>query len=313
VGLSENDIAETLKTLVFPRGWGSPHSNGVLIGLLGRGIQSSRTPAMHEREGARLGLNYTYQLIDFDALGLTDEALGAVFAAAGRVGFAGFNVTHPFKQSIVAHLAQLDSEAEAIGAVNTVVLQRGSSSGHNTDSWGFATSFRESMTGCSLERVVQIGAGGAGAAVAYALLDLGAADLAIVDSSPGKAHDLAGRLTPRFGRRVRPTSADQATVEAASGIVNTTPVGMAKYPGVPFAPDWLTPQQWVAEIIYFPEETELLRRARALGCRALPGTGMAIFQAVRAFELFTGIAADPAAMSGHFRAADDQATTMGGL
>jgi shikimate dehydrogenase len=313
VDLSEEDIVARLETLVVQKNAGSRRGDSFLIGLLGRGIQASRTPAMHEREGARLALNYTYLLLDFDTLLLSDEALGAVLATAARLGFAGLNVTHPFKQSVMAHLELLEREAEAIGAVNTVVFQNGASCGHNTDSWGFATSFRESMAGCGLERVVQFGAGGAGAAVAYALLDLGVADLAIVDSVPGKAGDLAGRLASRFGRHVRAATADPAMLGTASGIVNTTPVGMAKYPGVPFAAEHLTPRQWVSEIIYFPEETELLRRARALGCRVLPGTGMAIYQAVRAFELFTGIAADPAAMIGHFRAADKQATTMGGL
>jgi shikimate dehydrogenase len=313
VDACEHVVARKLAGLVGQTSAGQARRHGILIGLLGRGIQSSRTPTMHEREGARLGLDYTYLLIDFDTLGLPDAALGAVAAATGRMGFAGLNVTHPFKQSIVGHLDRIDAEAEAIGAVNTVVFHNGASSGHNTDSWGFAAGFRAGMTGCPLDRVMQFGAGGAGAAVACALLDLGAADLAIVDSDPGKARDLAGRLAPRFGRRARPALADRAEVGAASGIVNATPVGMAKYPGVPFAAHWLTPRQWVAEIVYFPEETELLRQARALGCRALPGTGMAIFQAVRAFELFTGIAADPAAMTGHFRAADKQATTMGGL
>jgi shikimate dehydrogenase len=258
---------------------------------------------MHEREAARIGLNCMYVLIDFDALGLSDQVLGTVFAAASRIGFSGLNVTHPFKQSIMPHLARLDREAQAIGAVNAVVFHNRAGSGHNTDSWGFAASFRESMTACSLGRVMQFGAGGAGAAVAHALLDLGAEDLAIVDSDPGKARDLASRLATRFGRRVHPASVDPATVGTASGIVNTTPVGMAKYPGVPFAPDWLAPRQWVAEIVYFPEETELLRRARALGCRTLAGTGMAIHQAVRAFVLFRGVAADPGAFTGIFRAA----------
>lgn len=313
VDLSEKDVVAKLKTFVAQKDARRAHGDGVLIGLLGRGIQSSRTPAMHEREAVRLGLSYAYLLVDFDALGLSDGTLGAVLAAAARLGFAGLNVTHPFKQSIVAHLARLDPEAEAIGAVNTVVLRNGSASGHNTDSWGFAMSFREGMAGCSLDRVVQFGAGGAGAAVAYALLDLGAANLIVLDSDPGKARDLAGRLAGRFGGRVRSAVADPAMVGTASGIINTTPVGMAKYPGVPFVADWLTPRQWVAEIIYFPEETELLRHARKLGCRALSGTGMAIHQAVRSFELFTGIAADPAAMAGHFVAADKQPTTMGGL
>ena len=86
----------------------------------------------------------------------------------------------------------------------------------------------------------------------------------------------------------------------ADGLVNTTPVGMAKFPGSPVPPDLLRPGLWVSEIIYFPIETELLRRARALGCRTLDGGGMAVFQAVRAFELFTGVKPDAERMRRHF-------------
>jgi len=276
---------------------------GVLVGLVGRGIQASRTPAMHEREGARLGLNYRYVLLDFDLLGLPEETLGEVIAAADHLGFAGLNVTHPFKQHVIPHLSRLARQAEGIGAVNTVVFRDGESIGHNTDSWGFAASFREGMAGSALDRVVQFGAGGAGAAVACALLDLGVADLAIIDTDPARSHALADRLARRFGPRVRAAQAEAALLARTSGIVNTTPVGMTKYPGTPFPAEWLTPRPWVAEVVYFPEETELLRQARALGCRTLAGTGMAVYQAVRAFELFTGMPADPAAMIAHFEAA----------
>jgi shikimate dehydrogenase len=95
----------------------------------------------------------------------------------------------------------------------------------------------------------------------------------------------------------------ESAIADADGIVNTTPVGMTKYPGMPFAAELLSPRQWVADIIYFPAETELLRAARAIGCPTLSGAGMAVYQAVRAFELFTGIPADPAAMAAHFEAA----------
>jgi shikimate dehydrogenase len=95
----------------------------------------------------------------------------------------------------------------------------------------------------------------------------------------------------------------EESLRAAAGVVNATPVGMAEYPGTPFPPDLLRPAQWVAEIVYFPRETELLRRARALGCRTLAGSGMAIHQAVRAFELFTGVAPDRVAMTSHFETA----------
>lgn len=273
---------------------------GLVVGLVGRGIKASRTPSMHEREGARLGLHYAYGLIDFDALGLPDEALGEVVATVRDLGFRGLNVTHPFKRRVLAHLSQPSAEASVIGAANTVVFRDGEALGFNTDGWGFARSFRETMDGAPRQRVVQFGAGGAGAAVAHALIELGVEDLAIVDLDEDAAAALASRCAAIAPGRVRAGSGD---VRAADGIVNTTPIGMAKYPGTPFDTGALRPAQWVADIIYFPAETELLRRARAAGCRVLPGTGMAIYQAVRAFELFTGLAPDPVAMTSHFEAA----------
>jgi len=275
----------------------------VLVGLLGRAIQSSRSPIMHEREASRLGIDCAYLLIDFDARHLPDEALQAVVSAGATLGFAGFNVTHPFKQQVIGHLAALSPEAQAIGAVNTIVFSAKGAEGYNTDAWGFAQSFREGMAGVALDHVVQLGAGGAGAAVGHALLSLGVKDLAIVDSEPARAESLALRLRASSGKAVRAISDVAAALEQADGIVNTTPVGMAKYPGLPFAAPLLRPRHWVAEIVYFPAETELLRQARAQGCRTLAGTGMAIGQAARAFELFTGRTPDRAAMAGHFEAA----------
>lgn len=304
MGHLQDSCADLLKGVVAAHPAAArPGRRAVLVGLIGRGIQSSRTPAMHEREATRLGLDCAYVLVDFDRLGLADDALPAVLAAGHAAGFHGFNVTHPFKQQIIPHLDALATEAAAIGAVNTVVYAQDRTTGHNTDCWGFAEGFRLGLPGVPLRCVVQFGAGGAGAAVAHALLDSGVQDLAVVDSDAGRARDLAERLGHAWGSRIRAADAAEAAVLAADGIVNTTPVGMAKYPGMPFPAAWLQARHWVAEIIYFPEETELLRQARALGCRTLAGTGMAIGQAVRAFELFTGRKSDMAAMAGHFAAA----------
>lgn len=299
------DPTEALERAIRLHGRARESGSGrtVLVGLIGRGIQASRTPTMHEREGMRLGLACDYVLIDFDQLGLADEALGAVIAAAERRGFAGLNVTHPYKQSVLSCLAGLSPEAAAIGAVNTVILRDGARVGHNTDCWGFAESFRQAMPGAEPGAVVQFGAGGAGAAVAHALLELGARALAIVDTDHARAAALAARMDGRFGARVRACEASAALLAAHDGVVNTTPVGMDKYPGTPFSAAHLLPRHWVGEIVYFPRETALLRAARALGCRTLAGTGMAIYQAVRAFELFTGIAPDRIAMSRHFEEA----------
>ena len=144
-----------------------------LIGLIGAGIQASRSPALHEAEGAAQGVRYLYKLIDLEVLGLGAEALPELLTAAERMGFAGLNITHPCKQAVLPLLHELSPDARALGAVNTVVLRDGRRIGHNTDWFGFAESFRRGLPDVARDRVVQIGAGGAGSAVAHAALTVG--------------------------------------------------------------------------------------------------------------------------------------------
>jgi shikimate dehydrogenase len=276
-------------------------SPSVLVGLIGAGIQGSRSPRMHEREGREQGFTYIYKVIDLEALGLPPPALPELVTAAERMGFAGVNVTHPCKQAVLTCLDELSPEACALGAVNTVVFRGGRRLGYNTDWQGFAESFRREMQGVRLDRVVQFGAGGAGAAVAFAALTLGVGRLSIVDTEPARAARLAAALGARFGTgRALATAESPDLVAAADGIINATPVGMARYPGTPLPEDHLHGHHWVAEIVYFPLETELLRTARALGCRTMSGAGMAVFQAVESFRLFTGRDPDVARMLRHF-------------
>ena len=279
---------------------GSVPDAALRVGLVGRAIQESLSPGMHEAEGRRLGLDYAYGLLDFDRRQLADAELGAVLRAAQSAGFAGLNVTHPFKQAIVPLLDALSAEAAAIGAVNTVVFGAARATGHNTDSWGFAESFRREMVGAPLDRIVLVGAGGAGLAVAQALRGLGAACIEVFDSDASKAAALVERLQASI-IVARPIGELADALGAASGLVNATPAGMAKYPGLPVPAATLHRDLWVADVVYFPEETALLQAAQRLGCRTLSGRGMAIFQAVRAFELFTGHTPDPAAMMRHFQ------------
>ena len=284
-------------------GGGAPREDSVTIGLVGRGIGASLTPRMHEAEGARLGLDYHYHLIDFDTLGLADVELGHVLDEARERGFAGINVTYPFKQAILPLLDEIAPDAKAIGAVNSVVMRAGKTVGYNTDSWGFAASFRAGLPDVACKRVLQLGAGGAGAAVAHALLECGVQSLVIGDIIPQRAEALAANLRALFGAEVTSSSDPSAEAPAADGIVNTTPVGMAKLPGMPIASAVLEARHWVADVIYFPLETEFMAQARLKGCKVLSGAGMAVYQAVRALQLFTGLEADASAMEATFRAA----------
>lgn len=273
----------------------------VLAGLIGSGIQASRTPPMHEREGAEQGLRCIYKLIDLDALRLGPDALPELLTAAERMGFDGLNITYPCKQAIIPLLDELSDDARALGAVNTVVLKDGRKVGHNTDWWGFAENVRRGLPDVRLDRVVQLGAGGAGAAVAHAALTLGTRRLTLFDVDRVRAEALAASLSARFGagRAVAGEELADAMAEA-DGLIHATPVGMAKHPGLPLPAALLRPALWVADIVYFPLETELLRAARQLGCRTLDGGGMAVFQAVEAFRLFTGITPDADRMLRHF-------------
>ena len=278
---------------------------GVLVGLVGRGIGPSLTPPLHEREADELGVRYLYRRLDLDELRLPAEAVGDVLAAARLAGYDGLNVTHPCKQLVLDHLDELTPDAAALGAVNTVVLRDGRAVGHNTDWSGFARSFDRGLPDARLDDVVLLGAGGAGAAVAHALLTLGAARLAVVDADGARARDLAASLRARFGAG-RATGSDRSALEdalaRADGLVHATPVGMAAHPGLPVPAESLRAGTWVADVVYRPLETELVRTARARGCRVLDGGGMAVFQAVDALRLFTGLEPDPDRMLAHFGA-----------
>lgn len=276
-------------------------ADALLAGLIGQDIAASRTPAMHEREGAAQGLRLVYRRIDLTVLKLGPEALPDLLRAAEWMGFAGLNITYPCKQAVIPLLDDLSDDARALGAVNTVVLRDGRRIGHNTDCSGFAESFRRGMQGAARGRVVLLGAGGAGAAVAHALLGEGVGEVAVADTETARATALVAGLDARFGRGRAAVCADlSAAMATADGLVNCTPVGMAKLPGTPLPVPLLHPRLWVADVVYFPLETALLRAARERGCRVLDGGGMAVFQAVGAFRLFTGLAPDAGRMLRHF-------------
>jgi shikimate dehydrogenase len=273
-----------------------------LCGLIGKGIGGSLTPAMHEKEGRELGFNYVYRRIDLDPLGLTPEALPELLLAAQRTGFDGLNITYPCKQAVIPLLDELSDDARALGAVNTVLFRDGKRIGHNTDWSGFASAFRRGLPDVSLESVVQLGAGGAGAAVAHAALQMGARMLTLFDVDAARAQALANELQTRFpAAQVRAGGDLQETLASATGLIHATPTGMAKLPGMPLPAEYLHARLWVADIVYFPIRTALLEAAQARGCRTLSGGGMAVYQAVDAFRLFTGLEPDAERMYAHLQ------------
>ncbi|WP_067678968.1 shikimate dehydrogenase [Nocardia miyunensis] len=272
------------------------------VGLIGAGIGPSFSPALHEREAAALGISYEYRLWDLDVLGIAPEDIAKLLQRARDEGYRGLNITHPCKQLVIPHLDRLSPDAQAIGAVNTVVLDDTGMTGHNTDWQGFRAGFLEGLPEVACEHVVLLGAGGAGAAAAHALLSLGTARLDVLDVDLGKAEDLAAALTARFGtgRAVAGHPHDVAEhLCSADGLVHATPTGMAAHPGLPLDARLLRPGLWIAEIVYMPMRTELLRNARAVGARHLSGGPMVVHQAAEAMRLFTGLTPDASRMLRH--------------
>jgi shikimate dehydrogenase len=270
-------------------------------GLIGRTIKASRSPWLHEQEARAQGLDLRYELFDFTERGLGDDALPVVLGGLAGSGYVGVNVTYPFKQAVIPLLDGMSSSAETVGAVNTIAIRDGKVVGHNTDMDGFRDSLVEGLPEANLARVLQFGAGGAGSAVASALLSLGVERLEIADIDAARAANLARDLGHRFGAdRVAARAAGDDTTDAVDGIVNATPMGLAAHPAPPLDPSRIEPRHWVADIVYFPIETELLRAARAKGCATLDGSGMVIGQAALAFEIMTGHRADKARMRRSF-------------
>lgn len=281
----------------------SNRTESYLVGLVGDGVMPSLSPHMHEREGDLQGLRYLYRPIDLHELGLSATTVGDLLQSAHRMGFNGLNITHPCKQLVLEFLDEIAPDAEKLGAVNTVVIQDGRFIGHNTDFSGFAAALASGLPDAALDRVVQLGAGGAGSAVAYALLTAGVQTLDLVDMDPARSAERAAELTGFFpGRTIigRTTAELPQLLPLADGLVHCTPVGMAAHPGTPLDMALVEPRHWVADIVYRPIETELVREARAKGCAVLDGGRMAVGQAADAFRIFTGLDADAERMRAHF-------------
>jgi shikimate dehydrogenase len=281
----------------------------VRTGLIGCDILASRSPWLHEREGAAQGLDLHYTLFDFAALGQTEADLERQLQEAEAAGFAGVNITYPFKQTVIQYLDALSAGARLVGAVNTVQFAGGKRFGFNTDVTGFAASLKAGLAGAKMEQVLQLGCGGAGSATAHALLQSGVAKLLLSDVDLAKADALLHQLVAAYGEdRIGIAENVIEAAGLADGIVNATPMGMVKMPGLPLPAEAIEPRHWVADIVYFPLETALLCEARRKGCQILDGSGMAINQAAEAFDIFTGLNADRTRMLESFDAFTAQPT-----
>jgi len=270
----------------------APVTGGAISGtttvaaVIGDPVTHSLSPAVHNAAFAAAGLDWV-----FVALRTPSGGAGAVLDAMAASSLGGLSVTMPLKAEVAIHLRSLDPLAAALGAVNCVSRDGDGLVGHNTDASGFASWLGAVGHPLADARVVVLGAGGAGRAVVAGALAAGADSVVVVNRSPGPAA-AAAAIEPR-----RCSVGALRDVASADVVVNATSVGMTAQPGCPLPAGSLHGGQIVADLVYDPVDTELLRAAREVGAVALDGVGMLVHQAADAFRLWTGVEAPLAAMA----------------
>lgn len=256
-----------------------------LAGVLGWPVGHSRSPRLHNHWLQSLAIDGVYV-----PLAVAPADLPAVVAALPRMGFIGFNVTVPHKETIRALLDRVDPWADRIGAVNTVVVTAdGRLEGRNTDAFGFLQNLRQTAPAWRAEAgpAVVLGAGGAARAVLAALIEAGIPEIRLLNRSRERAETLAVRL----GGPIRAMAWEDRdeSLDGAALLVNTTTLGMTGSPALAIDLAALPRSATVADLVYAPLETDLLRAARARGHGVVDGLGMLLWQAVPAFESWFGV------------------------
>ena len=279
----------------------------VLLGLMGWPVGHSLSPAIHNAAAAALELDVVYVALPV-APGQVETALRGLVA----LGFLGANVTVPHKQAVMPFLDTVDPAAKAIGAVNTIRVERSvrsisnpqspvstphsppSLSGFNTDSSGFLADLEQHKVDVAGRDCLVLGAGGSARAVVYALAQT-SGRVTVYARRPVQAQQLVADLRPHLpGALIQTASWQQlsaATAFNAPLVVNTTPVGMHPHEDASPWPEGLPFPRGgdLYDLIYNPQDTRLMQQARAAGCRAFNGLGMLLQQGAQAFEIWTGV------------------------
>ncbi|MEO5864039.1 MAG: shikimate dehydrogenase, partial [Nitrospiraceae bacterium] len=256
-------------------------------GVIGNPVEHSLSPAIHNAAFQKLGLNFVYLAFRVEAIGDAIKGLRALG------NFRGASVTIPHKVSAVSYLDSVDPTAGQIGAINTIVATDGILTGYNTDATGALRALREGRVALEGRQVVMLGSGGAARAIAFALgAETGIDRLIILGIDDQERRVLARDLQSKTGMSVQESSLDEGVLRKvlpnAQVLIHCTPMGMSPKvheTAVPAA--LLHGGLTVMDIVYNPRDTQLLKDAKAAGCRVIPGLEMFLHQAAAQFELWT--------------------------
>ena len=272
------------------------------LGLIGKGISRSQSARLHVLLGRMCGMDVSYDYLDSDQIEGFD--LIKQLTTCSEKGYAGVNVTHPYKTSARKLITPRKRLPAALGAVNTVVFREDGWRGDNTDFVGFMRGYKKQFGDAKPGTVLQLGAGGVGLATAFGLRGLGADKILVHDKDITRGEELVATLTAADAQ-AEFVSAENLSdaVRSADGLINCTPIGMNQYPGCPFDVDLLGGQKWAFDAVYTPVETAFLRTATKSGIEVMTGFELFFFQGIEAFEVFSGAEIDAdAARQDYFNA-----------
>lgn len=266
------------------------------LGLIGEGIGQSKSPDLHQRLGGLVGIDTDYELID--ALNEPSFDFPATVERVRQAGYRGVNVTFPFKEAALRLADRAGEGARRVGSANTLLFEASGIRAENTDYTGFVSAYQYSLGERPVGKVLLIGAGGVGRAVACGLGELGVEELLIAERDSARGEALVAHLLG-LGIKARFVSAadGQAALARCSGLVNCTPVGHRNHPGCPVDPSPLTADHWVFDAVYIPAHTELLKAAEAAGSAVLSGVELFAFQGIDAYRFFSEGLAEAAQLS----------------
>lgn len=263
-----------------------PFAPSLRLGLIGGNITATRSPALHVVCGLATSFNVTYDLV-------IPQERGCDFPAAldgcAHAGFHGVNVTYPFKELAVTLVEPASRVVKAMGSANTVKFSPEGARAHNTDYSGFKAGYEKVLGGRRPGRVLLIGSGGVGRAIAFALADLGAEEIVLCDTETAKAEALAAAVQDYSGTGVSvSTPGSHRDLGAFGGVVNCTPLGMIGREGSPLPEDVSGHPGWAFDAVYTPAHTTFRGQVTALGADFLSGYELYFHQGVDAFEIFSG-------------------------
>ncbi len=255
------------------------------LGLIGKAIMNSSSPDLHTRLGELTGIPTTYDL--FDANEQPIESLESQVKKVIAAGYRGVNVTFPWKETAVKLATRPSIGAKMVGAANTLVFEKGEIIAENTDFTGFMSGFRATLGERKPGRVLLMGTGGVGKAVAFGLGQLGASEVILMDLDSAKSHQLANELQQQ-GFVASTITAEQLaeTVPHCDGLVNCTPIGHEKSPGCPIPAKLVQAHHWIFDAVYVPAVTEFITAAKQASAAVVSGVSLFVFQGVDAFKLF---------------------------